>query len=63
MAGAPVGLMMARPSIVKKIGLYDHDWRPSIRTTACATASFTQTGLINARRKEMWETRARITPC
>ncbi len=58
MAGARVGFMMARPDIIKKIGLYDHGERPTVPTTACATASLTQTGLIAARRKEMWENRA-----
>jgi histidinol-phosphate aminotransferase len=58
MAGARVGFMMARPDIIKKIGLYDHGERPTIPTTACATASLTQTALMNARRKEMWENRA-----
>ncbi|MGH6829082.1 MAG: aminotransferase class I/II-fold pyridoxal phosphate-dependent enzyme [Rhizomicrobium sp.] len=58
MAGARVGFLMARPDIAKKIGLYDHGERPTIPTTACATASLTQVALMNARRKEMWENRA-----
>ena len=58
MAGARVGFLMASPEIAKKIGLYDRGERPTIPTTACATASLTQTALIEARRKEMWENRA-----
>ncbi len=57
MAGARVGFLMASPDVLKKVGLYETD-RPSIPTTACATASLTATGLINARRKELWENRA-----
>lgn len=60
MAGARVGFLMARPDLAKKIGLYDRGERPSIPTTACATASLGATALINARRKEMWENRAMI---
>jgi histidinol-phosphate aminotransferase len=58
MAGARVGYLIARPDLAKKVGLYDRGERPTIPTTACATASLTQTALINARRKEMWENRA-----
>ncbi len=58
MAGARVGFLIARPDLAKKVGLYDRGERPSIPTTACATASLTQTALMNARRKEMWDNRA-----
>jgi histidinol-phosphate aminotransferase len=58
MAGARVGFLMASPEIAKKIGLYDRGERPTIPTTACATASLTAASLIEARRKEMWDARA-----
>lgn len=58
MAGARVGYVMARPDLIKKVEVYDRGNGPAIPTTACATASLTQTALINARRKEMIENRA-----
>src|SRR6185503_267287 len=58
MAGARVGYVMARPDLVKKVEVYDRGNGPSIPTTACATASITQTALIAARRDEMIQNRA-----
>ena len=58
MAGARVGYVMARPDLVKKVEVYDRGNGPSIPTTACATASITQTALIAARREEMIQNRA-----
>ncbi|HEY2837383.1 MAG TPA: aminotransferase class I/II-fold pyridoxal phosphate-dependent enzyme [Rhizomicrobium sp.] len=58
MAGARVGYVMARPDLVKKVEVYDRGNGPSIPTTACATASITQTALIAARRNEMIQNRA-----
>jgi histidinol-phosphate aminotransferase len=58
MAGARVGYVMARPDLVKKVEVYDRGNGPSVPTTACATASITQTALIAARRNEMIQNRA-----
>ncbi len=58
MAGARVGFMMGKPEMIKKVGLFDRGDRPTIPTTACATASLGATALIEARRKEMWGNRA-----
>lgn len=58
MAGARVGYVMARPDLIKKVQVYDRGNGPSIPTTACATASITQTALIAARRDEMIQNRA-----
>jgi len=58
MAGARLGYLMARPDLAKKVALYERGNGPSIPTTACGTASLTQTALINARRKEMADNRA-----
>jgi histidinol-phosphate aminotransferase len=58
MAGARVGYVMARPDLIKKVEIFDRGNGPSVPTTACATASITQTALIAARRNEMMQNRA-----